>query len=404
MLVDILVHGIADALNLKMLRNELPQAFKGLYGARRYRRSQEYLKVNTRFKWIVSFYSLIIILLFWFGRGFPTLDNWVRSFELGPVLSGLIFMGVLLLAKTVLELPFDIYDTFVIETRFGFNKTTWKTYIADAIKGIGLALIIGGPLLAAVLAFFEYAGENAWFWCWLAVTVFSLIMQYVAPTWIMPLFNKFEPLEQGELKDAILSYAQSIDFSLENVFIMDGSKRSAKSNAFFTGFGKHKRIVLFDTLIKQHTVAELVAVLAHEMGHYKKKHIQMTLLLGILQTGIMFWLMAQFITFQELFDAFYMDKKSVYAGLIFFGMLYSALDFILGFFLQMLSRKNEFQADRFAAQTTGDANSLAEALKKLSVHNLSNLQPHPFYVSLNYSHPPVLERLKALNDQRVEVA
>ncbi len=404
MFADLLVHGVADALNLKMLRNELPLAFKGLYGARRYRRSQEYLRVNTRFKWIVSFYSLMIILLFWFGRGFPILDNWVRSFELGPVLSGLIFMGVLLVAKTVLELPFDIYDTFVIETRFGFNKTTWKTYIADAIKGIGLALIIGGPLLAAVLAFFEYAGENAWFWCWLAVTVFSLIMQYVAPTWIMPLFNKFEPLEQGELKDAILSYAQSIDFSLENVFIMDGSKRSAKSNAFFTGFGKHKRIVLFDTLIKQHTVAELVAVLAHEMGHYKKKHIQMTLLLGILQTGIMFWLMAQFITFQELFDAFYMDKKSVYAGLIFFGMLYSALDFILGFFLQMLSRKNEFQADRFAAQTTGDANSLAEALKKLSVHNLSNLQPHPFYVSLNYSHPPVLERLKALNDQSIEVA
>ncbi|MDM8542277.1 M48 family metallopeptidase [Desulfococcaceae bacterium HSG9] len=404
MLIDILVHGIADALNLKMLRNELPLAFKGLYGARRYRRSQEYLKVNTRFKWIVSFYGLIITLLFWFGHGFPILDNWVRSFELGPVLSGLIFMSVLLLAKTVLELPFDIYDTFVIETRFGFNKTTWKTYIADAVKGIGLALVIGGPLLAAVLAFFEYAGENAWFWCWLAVTVFSLIMQYVAPTWIMPIFNKFEPLEQGELKDAILSYAQSIDFSLENVFIMDGSKRSAKSNAFFTGFGKHKRIVLFDTLIKQHTVAELVAVLAHEMGHYKKKHIQMTLILGVLQTGIMFWLMAQFITFQELFDAFYMDKKSVYAGLIFFGMLYSALDFILGFFLQMLSRKNEFQADRFAAQTTGDADSLAEALKKLSVHNLSNLQPHPFYVSLNYSHPPVLERLKALNDQRVEVA
>jgi len=396
MFADLLVHGIADALNLKMIRNELPQAFKGLYGARRYRRSQEYLKVNTRFKWIVSLYSLLIILLFWFGHGFPALDNWVRSFQHGPVLSGLIFMGVLLLAKTVLELPFDIYDTFVIETRFGFNKTTWKTYIADAAKGIGLTLVIGGPLLAAILAFFEYAGENAWFWCWLAVTGFTLIMQYVAPTWIMPLFNKFKPLEEGELKNAIMSYSQSIDFSLENVFIMDGSKRSAKSNAFFTGFGKHKRIVLFDTLIEQHTVAELVAVLAHEMGHYKKRHIQTTLILGILQMGVMFWLLAQFITFQELFNAFYMNEKSVYAGLIFFGMLYSALDFIMGFFLQMLSRKNEFQADQFAAQTTGDANSLAEALKKLSVHNLSNLQPHPFYVFLNYSHPPVLERLKAL--------
>ncbi len=396
MFADLLVHGIADALNLKMIRNELPLAFKGLYGARRYRRSQEYLKVNTRFKWIISIYSLIIILLFWFSRGFPVLDHWVRSFQQGPVISGLIFMGVLLLGKTVLELPFDIYDTFVIETRFGFNKTTWKTYMSDAVKGLGLALVIGGPVLAAVLAFFEYAGENAWFWCWIAVTLFSLVMQYVAPTWIMPLFNKFEPLEKGALKDAIISYAQSIDFPLENVFTMDGSKRSAKSNAFFTGFGKHKRIVLFDTLIEQHTVAELVAVLAHEMGHYKKKHIQFTLILGILQMGVMFWLLAQFINFQGLFSAFYIDEKSVYAGLIFFGMLYSALDFILGFFLQMLSRKNEFQADQFAAQTTGDAGSLAEALKKLSVHNLSNLQPHPFYVCLNYSHPPVLERLKAL--------
>ena len=396
MFADLLVHGIADALNLKMIRNELPLAFKGLYGARRYRRSQEYLKVNTRFKWIISIYSLIIILLFWFSRGFPVLDHWVRSFQQGPVISGLIFMGVLLLGKTVLELPFDIYDTFVIETRFGFNKTTWKTYMSDAVKGLGLALVIGGPVLAAVLAFFEYAGENAWFWCWIAVTLFSLVMQYVAPTWIMPLFNKFEQLEKGALKDAIISYAQSIDFPLENVFTMDGSKRSAKSNAFFTGFGKHKRIVLFDTLIEQHTVAELVAVLAHEMGHYKKKHIQFTLILGILQMGVMFWLLAQFINFQGLFSAFYIDEKSVYAGLIFFGMLYSALDFILGFFLQMLSRKNEFQADQFAAQTTGDAGSLAEALKKLSVHNLSNLQPHPFYVCLNYSHPPVLERLKAL--------
>jgi len=345
MLVDLAVHGIADALNIQSLRHELPPAFKGLYGARRYRRSQEYLKVNTRFKWIVSVYDLIIILLFWFGRGFPALDHWVRSFQQGPVVSGLIFLSVLLLAKSVLELPFDIYDTFVIETRFGFNKTTWQTYIADAAKGLGLGIMIGGPLLAAILAFFEYAGANAWWYCWLAVTVFTLVMQYVAPTWIMPLFNKFKPLEEGALKDAIMSYAQSIDFSLENVFIMDGSKRSAKSNAFFTGFGKHKRIVLFDTLIEQQTVAELVAVLAHEMGHYKKKHILITMLLGILQMGVMFWLLAQFLTFQGLFDAFYMDQKSVYAGLLFFGMLYSVLDFILGFFLQMLSRKNEFQAD-----------------------------------------------------------
>lgn len=396
LLVDLIVHGAADYLNLKKLRAELPPDFKGLYGARRYRRSQEYLKVNTRFGWIVSLYSLVITLAFWFGRGFPLLDNWVRSLGHGPVVNGLIFMGVLLLAKHILELPFDIYATFVIEARFGFNKTTWKTYVADMVKGLGLMVVIGGPLLAAVLAFFEYAGPYAWVWCWAAVTLFSLVMQYVAPTWIMPLFNKFEPLEEGELKSAILDYAQSIHFPLENVFIMDGSKRSAKSNAFFTGFGKHKRVVLFDTLVEQHTTAELVAVLAHEMGHYKKRHIQINLILGILQMGVMFWLLSQFLTVQALFDAFYMEHQSVYAGLIFFGMLYSALDFILGFFLQMMSRQHEFQADRFAAQTTKDPVSLADALKKLSVHNLSNLRPHPFYVWLNYSHPPILERLKAL--------
>jgi STE24 endopeptidase len=231
----------------------------------------------------------------------------------------------------------------------------------------------------------------------MAVTVYMLAVQFIAPTWIMPLFNKFSPLEDGDLRTAILSYAKSIKFPVQNVFVMDGSRRSGKSNAFFTGFGKHKRIALFDTLIKQHTSNELLAVLAHEMGHYKKKHILMSMILGILQTGLMLYLLSLFISYQGLFDAFYMDHISVYGGLIFFAMLYSPLDLFVGMIMQMVSRKNETAADRFASETTGDPGSMVDALKKLSAHNLTNLTPHPFYVFLNYSHPPVLQRINDLN-------
>ena len=394
--IDFILNIVADRFNLKHLRNTLPQPFEGVYDPERYRKSQQYLKVNTQFGWITSSFNVLVILAFWFGKGFPFLDQWVRTFDWGPVLSGLIFIGVLMLLKALISLPFSIYATFVIEERFGFNKTTPTTYVKDLLKGLLLALLLGTPLLAAILAFFQYAGPNAWWYCWIGVTIYMLVVQFVAPTWIMPLFNKFTPLEEGELKSAILDYATSINFPLENVYQMDGSRRSTKSNAFFTGFGKHKRIVLFDTLIKQHTVNELVAVLAHEMGHYKKKHIRQSLILGIIQTGLMLFLLSNFITFQGLFDAFYMPQQSVYAGLIFFAMLYAPIDFFVGIFMQMLSRKNEAVADQFAADTTKDPGSMIAALKKLSVHNLSNLTPHPFYVFLNYSHPPVLQRIQSL--------
>ncbi len=393
---DALLHGAADVLNLKTLRRELPDAFRGVYDEARYARSQDYLRANTRFSWAVSVFDLLLLLVFWFGKGFPMLDGWVRSLNLGPVMSGLVFIGVLILGKAVLSLPFNLYATFVIEERFGFNKTTWKTYIIDLVKGLLLAAALGGPLLALVLAFFEYAGPHAWAYCWIAVTLYSLIVQFIAPAWILPLFNKFEPLEEGELRDVILSYARSIKFPLKNVFVMDGSRRSSKSNAFFTGFGKHKRIVLFDTLVERHTVGELLAVLAHEMGHYKEKHIIQRLLLGVMQTGAMFFLLSLFISSQALFDAFYMKERSVYAGLVFFGVLYSAADFFAGLVMQMISRKHEYAADRFAVDTTGDAQAMADALKKISAHNLSNLAPHPFYVFLNYSHPPVLARIEAI--------
>lgn len=395
-LFDFLLQFIADCLNLKMMRKEPPETFQGLYESERYRKSQEYLRTNVRFGWISSAFDVALILSVWYGKGFPLLDNWARSLGYGPVITGLIFIAALMLLKGVFSLPFTVYHTFVIEERFGFNRTTWPTFIMDIAKGLLLALLLGTPILAGVLAFLEYFGINAWWYCWIAVTLYMLGVQFVAPNWIMPLFNKFTPLETGVLRDTILSYADSIHFPLDNIFVMDGSKRSGKSNAFFTGFGKHKRIVLFDTLIKQHTVCELLAVLAHEMGHYKRKHILQIMVLGILHTGFMLYLLNFFISYQGLFDAFHMPQKSVHAGLIFFAMLFMPVDFFIGIFMKMISRRNEKAADRFAVETTHDPESMVAALKKLSVDNLSNLFPHPFYVFLNYSHPPVLERIAAI--------
>ena len=394
---DVVIHIVADILNLKMLQEKLPKPFQGVYDADQYRKSQDYLRVNTRFGWITGVINLVAILLFWFQGGFPAVDNWVRSFGNGPVLTGLMYIGTLMFFYALLSQPFSIYATFVIEERFGFNKTTWKTYMLDLLKGLVLAILLGAPLLAGILAFFEYAGSHAWLYCWAIIVLYMLVVQYIAPTWIMPLFNKFKPLEEGDLKTAILSCAKSIQFPLKRVYTMDGSKRSRKSNAFFTGFGKNKRIVLFDTLIQQHTVPELVAVLAHEMGHYKKKHILQGILLGVLQTGFMLYLLSFMISYQGLFDAFYMSRISIYAGLIFFGMLFAPLDFFIGILMQIRSRSNEYQADRFSVKTTRNPGAMIDALKKLSVHNLSNLLPHPFYVFLNYSHPPVLKRIQAID-------
>ena len=394
--IDFILNIVADRLNLKMLKEELPESFADVYDKEKYQKSQAYLKENTRFGWITGTFNTVIILAFWFLKGFPYLDRWVRAFGWGPVLSGLVYMGLLLLFKAILSIPFRVYGTFVIEEKYGFNRTTPKTFALDIFKGLGLTILLGAPLLLGILAFFQYAGSNAWWYCWIAVSFFMLGVQYIAPTWIMPLFNKFTPLEDGELREAIFNYARSIRFSLENIFVMDGSRRSSKSNAFFTGFGKHKRIVLFDTLIDRHTTKALLAVLAHEMGHYKKKHILQMTLMGIAQTGLLFFLLSFFVSFKGLFDAFFMEQTSVYAGMIFFGMLYAPLDFFVGIFMQMRSRKNEYDADRFAVETTREATPMIDALRKLSVDNLSNLSPHPFYVFLNYSHPPVLKRIEAI--------
>ena len=395
-ILDVVINIVADFLNLKGLQTDIPAPFQDVYAADQYQKSQDYLRVNTRFNWISSLFNLLVLLFFWFLGGFQVMDAWVRAFDLGPVLNGLMYMGGLMLLYTLLAQPFSVYATFVIEERFGFNQTTWPTYILDRLKGLAIGLLLGAPLLAGILVFFNYAGKFAWLYCWFVAVVYMLVVQYVAPTWIMPIFNKFKPLEDGELKSAIMTYAASIRFPLKQIYIMDGSKRSRKSNAFFTGFGKNKRIVLFDTLVDQHSVSELVAVLAHEMGHYKKKHILQNLVVGVVHTGLMFYLLSFVISYRGLFDAFFMEHISVYAGLIFFGMLMAPIDFFVGLLTQMRSRINEYQADRFAVETTVNPTAMIDALKKLSVHNLTNLRPHPFYVFLNYSHPPVLNRIEAI--------
>lgn len=395
LMVDFTLNLIADWYNLKSLKTGLPNEFREVYDEETYEQSQEYTRVKTRFGILVSSFNLALLLVFWFAGGFNWLDQIVRSWELGPIWTGLAYIGVLMLLKTVLSLPFSIYSTFVIEERFGFNKTTPRTFVLDMIKGLGLGIMLGGPLLAGILAFFTFIDQYAWLYAWAAVTTFTLFIQFIAPTWIMPIFNKFEPLEEGGLRTKIQDYASSVNFSLEGIYVMDGSKRSSKSNAFFTGFGKNKRIALFDTLIEKHTDEELVSVLAHEIGHYKKKHIIKNMVISILQTGVMFGLLSIFLHSSGLYEAFYMEQQSVYVGLVFFGMLYAPIEMILSVFMQMLSRKHEFEADAFAAATY-KAEPMVQALKKLSKDNLSNLTPHPFYVFLNYSHPPVLQRIRTI--------
>ena len=390
---------VSTILNLGTLKERLPDEFAGVFDDEAYKKSQEYTKAKSIFGLFSSVVSLVVTLLFWFLGGFNRLDVIVRGWNYHEIVTGLCYIGILVFVRSLFSLPFSIYSTFVIEERFGFNKTTPATFIMDLIKGTVLGVLLGGPLLAGVLAIFLFGGPFAWIYCWAVVSAFSLIIQFVAPTWIMPLFNKFTPLPDGELNSAIHAHAQGVQFPLKGIYVMDGSKRSGKTNAFFTGFGKNKRIALFDTLITNHTVAELVAVLAHEIGHYKRKHILKSMVIGFLQIGVTFFLLSIFVSHAGLFEAFYMKSISVYAGLLFFGMLYSPIEMILSIALQAFSRKNEFEADRYSVETTRSPQSMIDALKKLSRENLSHLTPHPFYVWLNYSHPPVLQRIKAI--QRV---
>ncbi len=385
-------------LELRSLDLELPEEFRDVYSQEKYRQSQQYTRENTRFSLIHDTFSLLITVFFILAGGFNYLDIAARSISENPIVAGLLFTGLLILLSSLAALPFSIYSTFVIEEKFGFNKTTVKTYVLDIIKGTVLAVCIGGPLLAALLWFFQTAGDLAWLYCWLAVTVFTLVVQFLAPVLIMPLFNKFTPLAEGELAQRIGEYAQEQNFSIQGIYTMDGSKRSTRLNAFFTGFGRFRRIVFFDTLVSKLGTGEIVAVLAHEMGHFKHRHIFKMMAASILQTGIMFYILSLFLGNEQLFAAFGMEHVSIYGGLILFGFLYAPVSSLLSIFFNLFSRKHEYEADAWVVSSTGSGEDLIMGLKKLSLHNLSNLTPHPLNVFLNYSHPPVLQRIEALRN------
>ena len=385
-----------SVLNVRAMRATVPDEFREVYDQDTYARSQTYTRARTWFGLVHGTTSLAALLAFWGAGGFGWLDALCRGVGWGPVPTGLLFVAALLVGSTLLGLPFRIYSTFVIEERFGFNRTSPATFVLDLAKGLALGALLGGSLLALVLAFFEWAGPAAWVWCWVATAVFMLTAQFVAPTWIMPLFNTFSPLDQAELKEALVGYARSVHFPLHGIFVVDGSRRSAKANAFFTGFGKRKRIGLFDTLIAQHTTPELVAVVAHEVGHYKRRHIVKGLALSLAHTGVLFLLLSLFLEQRGLFEAFGVAEPSVHAGLVFFGLLFTPVELLLSLVANRVSRIHEFEADAFAARTTGGAAALVSALKRLSADSLSNLTPHPLQVFLHHSHPPVLQRIAAL--------
>ncbi len=397
LLLGFFIEILAAGLNLKALREEPPPALAAEVDGETYRRTGRYTRARTALEMAANTLGLAGLLLWWFAGGFDWLDRSVAALGFGPVVTGVLFIGLLMIFSWLLGLPLSLYGTFVLEARFGFNKTTPRTYVLDLIKTFFLAIVLGGPLLAAILIFFDHAGPLAWLYCWGGVTVFMLVVQYVAPTWLMPLFNRFTPLPEGPLRQAIVDYARSVGFSLGGIFEVDGSRRSTKANAFFTGFGGNRRIALFDTLIRNHTVSELLAVLAHEVGHYKKKHIPKTLALGILHLGVMFWLLSLVLNEKGLHDAFFMERQTIHAGLVFFALLYTPVELLLTPLLKWNSRRNEFQADRYALETVPDPGALATALKKLAVDHLSNLTPHPFYVMLHYGHPPLIQRLEAMD-------
>jgi STE24 endopeptidase len=391
-----LLNVVVELLNRRHLSPQLPAEFQGYYDQDKYARSQQYLLDNTDFALIKTSVFTTLLLVFVILGGFNLLDLWAREFRQHYIWTALAFMGALVFLSQLIEIPFAYYHTFVLEEKYGFNKTTLKTFVLDLLKGWVLVVLLGGGVFALVVWFFTAFGSWAPLWCWCAVFVIQIFVLFIAPIVIMPLFNKFVPLADGELKTAVENYAAKEGFKMQGLFTMDGSKRSSKANAFFTGFGALRRIVLFDTLIAQHTVDELVSVLAHEMGHYKKRHIHKFIAISAASMALMFWVLGLVINNKGLFDAFGVQNMSAYAGLVFFGFLYAPLQVVLSTVTNYLSRRYEYDADRYAVITYQKPRAMMDALKKLSVNNLANLTPHPLKVFLEYSHPPVLERIHAI--------
>ena len=393
--VDFIFEKYLDYLNTTTMSDVLPDELKGIYDEDKYKKQQAYQKENQRFGLLSSSFSFALTLAMFLFYGFAFVDSLAWGFTSSAILAALFFFGLIMFASGLLSIPFSVYDTFKIEEKYGFNKTTPKTFVLDIVKGWFLGALIGGGLLAIIILIYQKTQNMFWIYAWILVSVFTIFMAMFYSNLIVPLFNKQTPLEEGELRDAIQKFSDKVGFKLDNIFVINGSKRSTKANAYFTGFGAKKRIVLYDTLINDIETDELVAVLAHEIGHYKKKHVIQGLLISLIQTGIVLFIFSLLINNANLSKALGVEVPNFHIGLVAFGILYSPVSFVLGIFMNMLSRKNEYQADEFAA-VNYKPEALASALKKLSVTNLSNLTPHKTYVFFHYSHPTLLQRLEHL--------
>lgn len=397
LILNFIIDKVLDILNSKHFDDVIPVELEDVYEKEEYEKSQAYKKTNAQFSNITGLFSLILTLAFFFFDGFKYVDEIARSYSSNTILVTLIFFGIILIGSDLINTPFSIYKTFVIEEKFGFNKTTKKTFVFDKIKGLLMTVALGGGLLALIVWFYEFAGSNFWIYVWIVVAIFSVFINMFYSKLIVPLFNKQKPLEDGALKTAIEDYAQKVGFTLNNIFVIDGSKRSTKANAYFSGFGKQKRITLYDTLINDLETEEIVAVLAHEVGHYKRKHIVFNLSSSILLTGFTLWLLSLFVSLPIFSEALGVAIPSFHIGLIAFGILYSPISEITSLFMNIMSRKFEYQADNYAKETFS-APPLITSLKKLSKNSLSNLTPHPAYVFMHYSHPTLLQRVQNLKN------
>jgi len=397
-LAEYILSTLSSMLNMNSIDEKVPEGFEDYYDKGKYSRSQLYLKEKTFFGLFSSTFNLIVVLFVIHAGLFGSLDNLVSEYTNNQIIRGLLFFGILFFINDFINIPFSIYSTFIIEEKFGFNKTTYKTYILDKLKAYGLTIILGSAIISPILYFFETYSNNGWIIAWITVTCFIIAIQPLFVHVIAPMFNKFTSLQEGELRTAIENFADKVNFPVGRIDVMDGSRRSAHSNAYFSGFGKSRRIALFDTLLEKHTTDEIVSVVAHEVGHYKKKHIITGTIIGILETGLMLFIFNMFMNNESLFSVFGVKNISVYAGLVFFGMLYAPISLFTSIISTAMSRKNEFEADAYALETTKKPKPLINMLKGLSASNLSHLTPHPLMVFLSYSHPPVIDRIKAIND------
>lgn len=383
---------VLNALNSKHFNDHIPVELENIYNKDEYIKSQEYKKVNYHFSLLTSIFSIVSTILFFILDGFAFVDKIARSFTDNSIIITLIFFAIIVFASDILSIPFSYYKTFIIEENFGFNKTTKKIFIFDKMKGWLMIIIVGGGLLAATTWFYEVTTTKFWLYTWGLISVFTLFINFFYSKLIVPLFNKQTLLEEGDLKKAIENFAKKIDFKIDNIFVIDGSKRSTKANAYFSGFGSQKRITLYDTLINDLKVDEIVAVLAHEVGHYKKKHVIYNLILSIIVTGFTFFILSLLVGNESLSLALGVQNTSFHIGLIAFAVLYSPISEITSLFMNALSRKFEYQADNYAKENIG-SEALISSLKKLSKNSLSNLTPHSLYVKIHYSHPTLLQRI-----------